>query len=162
MEKLNELITEIDQKLQEYLALSMQGETRCPERTYAVGMSEAYNEALNGLYELRAELSHEVRMSEANHDALNRMYALDALATEDSHQESFMRRSMTGEEEEILISFLSLENVRIQVWSDTTLTVGHNDSVDYYVVPHSESTGRDDFKGYSFVGDHKGYHIYRN
>lgn len=57
MEKLNEMISEMDEKLQEYLTLSMQGETNSPERTYAVGMSEAYNDALNGLLELRATLT---------------------------------------------------------------------------------------------------------
>jgi hypothetical protein len=57
MKKLNELIAEMDDKLQEYLSLSMQGEIKSPERSYAVGMSEAYNDALNGLRELKNELT---------------------------------------------------------------------------------------------------------
>jgi hypothetical protein len=54
IDKLNEVIEETKTKLQKYLELSMTGDDRCPDRTYAVGMSEAYNDKLQTLLELKS------------------------------------------------------------------------------------------------------------
>jgi hypothetical protein len=54
IDKLNEAIEETRNELQKYLELSMIGDDRCPDRTYAVGMSEAYNDKLQTLLELKA------------------------------------------------------------------------------------------------------------
>ena len=53
---LNNIITETDEKVQHFLEKSMKGESSDPDRTYAVGMSEAYNEMLHELIELRSKM----------------------------------------------------------------------------------------------------------
>ena len=47
------LITELEVKMQMHLDKSMQGNANDPNRTYHVGMSEAYNDVLCNLYLLR-------------------------------------------------------------------------------------------------------------
>ncbi|MDN4106193.1 hypothetical protein [Paenibacillus polymyxa] len=64
-------------------------------------------------------------------------------------------------EEEILQSYLSKYRTvsidEIRIWSDNTLTVGHDFSVDYFVVPQSRT-----INGYFLLGTHMEHHIYSN
>ncbi|WP_223821862.1 hypothetical protein [Paenibacillus peoriae] len=68
---------------------------------------------------------------------------------------------MSGQELEILQSYLSKYRTvsigEIRVWSDNSLTVGHDNSVDYFVVPQSRT-----INGYFLLGTHMEHHIYSN
>jgi hypothetical protein len=55
---------------------------------------------------------------------------------------------------DILSSFLSINKEEIQVWSDNSLTIGLNESIEYYVTKGKRKYDK-------HIGSGLGYKIYR-